>query len=223
MKRSIIIVAGGKGLRAGGSVPKQFQLLGGNPVLMRTIEAFYAYDSSMRIIVVLPAGFDDLWSELCVQYNFNIPVENVEGGETRFHSVKNALVLISDEEIIGIHDAARPFVSSKVIDECFRTASEKRCGAIPIVDEVNSVRYINNESSITLNRKRVKCVQTPQVFPVNILKKAYLQSYSEIFTDDASVVENAGFTVELVNGDISNIKITTPLDFAIGEIILKST
>ena len=132
---SVVIVAGGKGLRAGGDIPKQFQPIGGKPMLMHTIEAFYNFDYRMRIVVVLPDEFRDLWYELCEKHDFKIQHTIVSGGETRFHSVKNGLSEISEDEIVGIHDAARPFVSKEVIERCYREAFDFRCGIIPVIEE----------------------------------------------------------------------------------------
>ncbi|WP_294080680.1 2-C-methyl-D-erythritol 4-phosphate cytidylyltransferase [Proteiniphilum sp. UBA5384] len=211
-KQSVIIVAGGKGLRAGGELPKQFQLIGGKPMLMHTIHAFHHYDRRMYIVVVLSEEAHSLWQELCRHHHFVIPHTTVTGGETRFHSVKNGLDEISEEGVVGVHDAARPFVTSRLIKRCFNTAFENRCGVIPVIEEVNSVRQLTETGSKIIDRKLLRLVQTPQVFPAKELKKAYETGFDTSFTDDASVAEKWGMEIQLVEGEGNNIKITTPLD-----------
>ncbi len=214
-KRSVIIVAGGRGVRAGGDLPKQFQLLGGKPMLMRTIEAFHAYDHGMHIVVVLPEGFQPAWAQLCATHGLTVAHRVTTGGETRFHSVKNGLGEITEEETVGVHDAARPFVTTALIGRCFDTAEAHQCGVIPVVEEVNSVRQLTDEGSRMLDRKLLRVVQTPQVFPAAALKRAYETVYDPSFTDDASVAEKDGLPIMLVDGEESNVKITTPFDFLV--------
>ena len=219
---SVIIVAGGKGLRVGGDIPKQFHPIGGKPMLMRTIEAFYNFDYRMRIVIVLPEQFRDFWNELCEKHKFDITHTIVNGGETRFHSVKNGLSEISEDEIVGIHDAARPFVSKEVIGRCYREAFDFRCGIIPVVEEKNSVRILTGYESKPFDRDRIRLVQTPQVFPADLLKNAYETPYREEFTDDASVAEDDGIQIKLVDGDEKNIKITTPFDLELADFLYKN-
>ncbi|SCD22019.1 2-C-methyl-D-erythritol 4-phosphate cytidylyltransferase [Proteiniphilum saccharofermentans] len=216
-KQSVIIVAGGKGLRAGGELPKQFQPIGGEPMLTHTIKAFYDYDYRIRIVVVLPEEAQLLWSQLCEEHRFSVPHTVVPGGETRFHSVKNGLEEISADEIVGVHDGARPFVTSGLIGRCFDTAFENQCGVIPVVDEVNSVRQLTGTGSRMVDRKQLKLVQTPQVFPAGELKKSYEAGFDPSFTDDASVAEKWGMGIQLVEGEVTNIKITTPFDMALAD------
>ena len=216
---SVIIVAGGKGLRVGGEIPKQFQFIAGKPMLMRTVEAFYRFDAKMRIVIVLPKEFRELWTTLCAQHGFEIAHKVVLGGKTRFHSVKNGLSEIPDDEIVGIHDAARPFVSLKTIETCYRQASEEQCGSIPVVEEKNSVRLLSDSGSKALDRTQIRIVQTPQVFPAVLLKEAYQTEFFPHFTDDASVAEYAGITIRLVEGDEANTKITTAWDLKLANLI----
>lgn len=222
MKKYIIIVAGGKGLRMGGDIPKQFMTVGGKPVLMRTLENFYACDERMELILVLPVDHQDYWKSLCSKYSFTVPHSIANGGETRFHSVRNGLSLITDDDgLVGVHDGVRPFVSHEVIKSCFEMAKAGK-SVVPVVDVVETVRFIENDStdSVTVPREKYKLVQTPQVFPVSVLKKAYMQSYVPSFTDDASVVEAMGIKVELVKGNRENIKLTTPFDMKIAETLI---
>ena len=218
MKKYIIIVAGGKGLRMGGEIPKQFLPIGGKPVLMRTMEAFHAYDAEIQIVLVLPVAQQAYWKELCDQYAFTLPYRLADGGETRFHSVKNGLDTIpTDEEaLVGVHDGVRPFVSAEVIARCYAEAA--RVGAVvPVTDVVETVRHLEDGGgSTTVNRDEYKLVQTPQVFSLALLKQAYAQPYVPAFTDDASVVEALGHEVTLVQGNRENIKITTPFDLVVG-------
>ena len=219
---SVVIVAGGKGLRAGGEIPKQFQPIGGKPILMITAEAFYNFDYRMRIVIVLPEEFRLFWEELCEKHNFRIPHSIVSGGETRFHSVKNGLEEIQKDEIVGIHDAARPFIPKEVIGRCYQEAFDFRCGVIPVIEEKNSVRILTAYESKALDRKKIRVVQTPQVFPADLLKNAYETPYREEFTDDASVAEDSGIQIKLVKGDERNIKITTPLDLKFADYLCRN-
>ena len=221
MNRHVIIVAGGKGLRMGGDIPKQFLPVGGKPVLMRTIEAFYAFDSSIHIILVLPVSQQAYWKDLCETYHFALRHDIADGGETRFHSVKNGLALIpSTGGIVGVHDGVRPFVAQSVIKECYEQAAQLQA-VVPVTEVVETVRFIREDGgSETVPRDRYKLVQTPQVFTVDLLKKAYAQEYIPLFTDDASVVEHCGATVHLVKGNRENIKLTTPFDLKVAEALL---
>lgn len=218
MTKYIIIVAGGKGLRMGGEVPKQFLPVGGKPVLMRTMEAFHAYDAEIRIVLVLPVAQQTYWKELCAQYAFTLPYRLANGGETRFHSVKNGLdtIPVGEEALVGVHDGVRPFVSTGVIARCYAEAARVEA-VVPVIDVVETVRHLEgNGRSTTVSRDDYKLVQTPQVFSLALLKKAYAQPYVPAFTDDASVVEAFGHEVTLVQGNRENIKITTPFDLVVG-------
>ena len=216
MKKHIIIVAGGKGLRMGGDIPKQFLPVGGKPVLMRTLEAFHAYDASMQLILVLPVSQQAYWKQLCAEYQFDLAHEIADGGETRFHSVKNGLALVKEDGLVGVHDGVRPFVSQEVIARCYEEAVSLKA-VIPVIGVVETVRHLTEEGSETVPRNQYKLVQTPQVFEVALLRRAYEQVYTELFTDDASVVEALGEKVYLVEGNRENIKLTTPFDLKLAE------
>ena len=217
MKKHVIIVAGGKGMRMESDIPKQFLPIGGYPVLMHTLEAFYTYNPSIHLILVLPISQQSYWRELCIKYHFSLPHDIADGGETRFHSVKNGLALV-DEGLVGVHDGVRPFVSQEVIAHCFDNAREKKA-VIPVIGVVETVRYLTSYGSETVPRENYKLVQTPQVFDVLLLKRAYEQTYVDGFTDDASVVEAMGEQVFLVDGNRENIKITTPFDLKLAELL----
>lgn len=226
MKKYAVIVAGGKGLRMGADLPKQFLPIKGMPVLMRTMQAFYRYDKGMKLILVLPASQMDYWNELCREYDFAIPYFLAKGGKTRFHSVANGLALIPDDEedaLVAVHDGVRPFVSTTVIHSCYEKAVESGA-VVPVVEPVETLRELSAKedgmSSMTVGRSSYRLVQTPQVFRVDLLKRAYAQPYDTRFTDDASVVEALGHPVSLVPGNRENIKITTPFDMKIAEAVL---
>ena len=219
MKKHIIIVAGGKGLRMGGEIPKQFLPIGGKPVLMRTIEAFHLYDNTIHVVLVLPVRQQAYWRELCKKYSFELPHEVADGGETRFHSVMNGLALVEGEGLVGVHDGVRPFVSQEVITRCYAEAGTKKA-VIPVIGVVETVRRLEGTDSVTVPRDQYKLVQTPQVFDVALLQRAYQQKYTEMFTDDASVVEALGEKVSLVEGNRENIKLTTPFDLKLAEMLI---
>ena len=214
-----IIVAGGKGLRMGGEVPKQFLPVGGVPVLMRTLMRFHEALPALNIILVLPRAQQDYWLDLCGQYRFEIPYQLADGGETRFHSVQNGLALVPDdaEGVVGVHDGVRPFVSIEVIRSCYEAARRQKA-VIPVTPVIETLRLVENErKSHTVPRTDYRLVQTPQTFDIQLLKAANRQPYTEMFTDDASVVESYGQSIALVDGNRENIKITTPFDLIIAE------
>jgi 2-C-methyl-D-erythritol 4-phosphate cytidylyltransferase len=221
MKHTVIIVAGGKGLRMGGELPKQFLPLQGKPVLMHTLSVFYQWDSGADLLLVIPEEHDAYWKMLCKELNCTIPHRIVYGGDTRFHSVKNGLNEVEGRGLIAIHDGVRPFVTQDVISSCF-TIAEAFGAAIPVVPMIESVREIDRDGSRPFDRNRLCIVQTPQVFRADLLHEAYRQPYDEHFTDDASVVEATGHTICLVDGNRENIKLTTPMDIQYAEIILNN-
>ena len=220
MKKYVIVVAGGKGLRMGGEIPKQFIPVKGKPVLMRTLETFYACDPNIELIVVLPVEQRSYWEHLCAEYGFVLPHRIASGGETRFHSVKNGLALVEEDGVVGVHDGVRPFVSAEVIANCYAQAATLQA-VVPVTDVVETVRHLLPEGgSETVSRNDYKLVQTPQVFTVELLKRAYAQDYKPFFTDDASVVEALGQPVHLVSGNRENIKLTTPFDLKVAESLI---
>lgn len=222
MTKYIVIVAGGKGNRFKSELPKQFILLGSQPILMHTIQAFYNYENLIQIIVVLPKEQIQFWNELCKKYNFIIEHKVVKGGETRFHSVKNGLSEIKNNGIVGIHDGVRPLVDLRTIKNCYVMA-EQEGNAIPVVDLVDSIRKAESTGkSKMVDRSKYKLIQTPQVFESKIIQTAFTQEFHKSFTDDASVLEAYDNSViNLVEGNRQNIKITTPEDLIYAEAILK--
>ncbi|MCR5817694.1 MAG: 2-C-methyl-D-erythritol 4-phosphate cytidylyltransferase [Prevotella sp.] len=218
----IIIVAGGKGLRMGGDIPKQFLPVGGIPVLMRTMMRFHEYSPELQIILVLPKTQKEYWNSLCRQHQFNIPYILADGGKTRFHSVQNGLALVPDDTdgVVGVHDGVRPFVSVETIARCYDEA--RQSGAVvPVIPVVETVRHLDADGvSHTVPRDEYRLVQTPQCFSIQLLKAANEQPYNDGFTDDASVVESFGHEIRLVEGNRENIKLTTPGDMKMAEMLI---
>ncbi|MDD6552601.1 MAG: 2-C-methyl-D-erythritol 4-phosphate cytidylyltransferase [Prevotellaceae bacterium] len=219
MSDYVIITAGGKGLRMGGDIPKQFLPIGGLPVLMRTIRRFREYSRDLRIILVLPHDQRDYWQQLCKEYDFHEDYMLADGGDTRFASIRNGLRLIPDDArgIVAVHDGVRPFVSVEVIARCFDAARTAHA-VIPVTPVVETLRSVSRHCNVL--RSDYRLVQTPQCFDIALLKRAYAQPDSPRFTDDASVVEALGETVTMVDGNRENIKLTTPFDLKIAEAIL---
>ncbi len=219
MRKHVIVVAGGKGLRMGGNIPKQFLPVDGKPVLMRTLEVFRAYDAAMHIVLVLPARWQAYWKGLCETYRFALPHEVADGGETRFHSVQGGLALVDGDGLVGVHDGVRPFVSQDVVAACYAEA-ERAKAAVPVIDVTETLRRLTEKGSETVPRDQYKLVQTPQVFDIRLLKEAYAQPYAGTFTDDASVVEALGAEVRMVPGNRENIKLTTAFDLKLANAFL---
>jgi len=222
MNKTAIIVAGGKGERMNADIPKQFLQIKGKPILIHTLEAFMNFDASLQLILVLPAAQFEFWKTLCKKHALNIPHQIVAGGQTRFQSVKNGLDAVKVPAIVAIHDGVRPLVSKETISRCFDAAA-KFGAAIPTMDSIESIRFVDASGSKSVDRNAYKMVQTPQVFDAELLKKAYEQEFSVLFTDDASVVEAMGATVHLVDGNRENIKITTEFDLIVAERLLELT
>ena len=218
----VIIVAGGSGSRMQTNIPKQFLEICGKPILIHTIKAFSdVCECALPVVVICPSQVKR-WNELCKTHNFSLPHQIAEGASTRFHSVQNGLSLIPDDEkgLVAIHDGVRPLVSRQTIIDCFREAAKYGC-AVPAVPVVDSVRDISGQTSRMLNRSSLSLIQTPQVFDIALIKKAYQQEYLTSFTDCASVFESAGNSIHITNGNAENIKITSTLDMIVAEAIMK--
>ncbi len=202
-------------------LPKQFLLLKGKPVLVHTLENIYKASAEYSILLVLNTQHLEIWEQIKTKYQLNIPHKVIIGGKERFFSVKNAINSIEDKEAwVAVHDGVRPLVSKEMIDNCFFVA-EKEGSAVCCMDCTDSVRILNESGeNQSIDRGRVKLIQTPQCFTLSVLRKAYLQPYREGFTDDASVVESLGEKITLCKGDKHNLKITTPLDITIAESLL---
>lgn len=219
-ERAVIIVAGGTGTRMNSKIAKQFLPLAGKPVIFHTFEAFARFDAEMQFILVLFPGLIDQWKELAKAHNFTLKHTVVPGGEERFHSVRNGLEALATEvEIVAIHDAVRPLVSQTTIARCMDSA-KKLGAAIPVLPLIDSIRKIEGNTSITIPRHELVAVQTPQCFRADLIKNAYRVDYNIAFTDDASVAASANVAVELVEGNRTNLKITTAEDLAIAEALI---
>lgn len=221
MSISVVIVAGGSGSRMKSDIPKQFMLLGGVPVLMRTIEALNRKVD--QIVVVLPTKQIDRWRELCIEFDFGIEHKIAQGGATRFESVKNGLSSVdTDAELVLVHDGVRPFADGEMVERVV-TAARASGAAIPVTEVVDSLRRVQNDcgESQIVDRSHYRAVQTPQAFVYRVIMEAYRQPFSPHFTDDASVVEQAGHKIELTQGDPHNIKITTQTDLEFANYIFK--
>ena len=216
MQKVALIVAGGIGERMNSTIPKQFLLLKGIPVLMHTLKQFSHFE---EIILVLPSTQFDYWHSLCNTYNFTLKHTLVAGGKTRFHSVKNGLEKVDDESIVAIHDGVRPLVSTTLINSLISRTKEGS-GTIPIVPVKDSIRKVDGENSTHIEKKKLYKVQTPQCFFSSDIKKAYAQEFSEHFTDDASVFESTGGKIATILGENKNIKITTEDDLKIASFML---
>lgn len=215
-----IIVAGGKGMRMGAEVPKQFLCVGGEPVLMRTIRQFRQFSAQLGIVVVLPHEQQSYWQELCRKYQFEVEHTVVDGGDTRFQSSKNGLSAVPDADgVVAIHDGVRPFVSLDAIARCFE-AARKSGAAIPVMPVTDTLRLLDRQGGHNVLRSDYRTVQTPQTFQISLAKAAFARPYEESFTDDASVIEASGHQVTMVDGCRENIKLTTPFDLKLAEVIL---
>jgi len=220
VEKHVIIVAGGTGKRMQSEIPKQFLNVAGKPVLIHTFERFINYSEDIKIILVLPEPFIDFWKSLCKRFTFEIDHKVVEGGHNRFNSVRNGLKEIHNGSLVAIHDGVRPLVAKDTLNRVFKKAEESG-NAIPAVKINESLRKISNQNSFFVNRREYRLIQTPQCFHAELIKKAYQQDYKEEFTDDATVVEAMGIKINLVEGNIENIKITRPGDIKIAEAFLK--
>jgi 2-C-methyl-D-erythritol 4-phosphate cytidylyltransferase len=214
-----IIVAGGAGSRMQSAVPKQFLKLAGKPVILYSVEAFRLAFPSIGIVLVLPKDQQDTWKELCAEYQFNESLTLVEGGSTRFQSVKNGLETLAGPGLVAIHDGVRPLISVDTIRLLFNEAAIHE-NAVPVISPKDSLRWQDDQGNRVINRDFVKIIQTPQVFELNKLQAAYVQAYEESFTDDATVWEHAGNKVHLADGQVTNLKITTPEDLVVAEALL---
>lgn len=220
MQKYAIIVAGGSGTRMKSDLPKQFLELLGKPILMHTIEAFHFDD--IKIILVLPKTQIEFWKELVIQHQFSVPHEIVEGGEARFHSVKNGLESIkSSTGLVAIHDGVRPLIKQAIISESY-TAADRHGNAIVSIGLKDSIRSVSDSENRQEDRSKFRLIQTPQTFQLQLIKSAFEQPFNPIFTDDASVLEMAGHKINLIDGDYQNIKITTPEDLTVAQSLLKA-
>jgi 2-C-methyl-D-erythritol 4-phosphate cytidylyltransferase len=214
---TVVITAGGIGKRMGVLLPKQFIEIADKPILIHTLEKFHSFAPEAEIIITLPAEWKEHWKVLLSQHNCSIPHKLVDGGEERYHSVKNA-VLQAKGEYIMIHDGVRPLVSEETLDKCLKAVQTFKA-VVPVLPIKESLRRISGERSSAVERSDYRLVQTPQCFSSDIITKAYEHNFHSGITDDASLVEEVGFQIHLVEGNEENIKITNGSDLLFAEAI----
>jgi len=222
MSRCAIIVAGGSGTRMGSAVPKQFLLINGLPILAHTLHAFHRADSSMQIVLVLPADQVSAWNALVSEHGISVNHMVVTGGVERSDSVQNGLKAIGDQgAVVAVHDGVRPLVSAQLITHCF-TEAQTHGSAIPVTPISSSVRTVTEAGNQAVDRSSLRTVQTPQCFQREILEQAFADNPGVQVTDEASLVELNGHPIHLIDGEETNIKITTPHDLRLAEVILSA-
>lgn len=221
MNKYAIILAGGLGKRMGNDVPKQFLVVHDKPVLFYTIQTFLEAYPDLQIILVLPADYIDMGREIIDAWFDNSRIQITNGGETRFHSVKNGLRLVQKDSIVFVHDGVRCLLTPDLIYRCYEKAMETG-SAVPVVPSKDSVRFLDDEENEALERSKVMLVQTPQTFHSKILLPAFEIDYKERFTDEATVVEAFGLKIQLVDGEENNFKITRQIDLIMAEAVLNT-
>lgn len=221
-EKYLVIVAGGKGLRMGSAVPKQFLPLCGKPVLYYAIHAFRMTFPDIKVIMVLPKEHISYAQMVLQAFPERIDAEIVAGGVSRFHSVQNGLKQVHNDSVVFIHDGVRPLVSADLIRRCYEQALEKG-SAIPAIAVKDSMRVVEGETSKAIDREQLRIIQTPQTFLSDLIVPAFNQKYNASFTDEATVAEAFGVKVHLIEGERNNIKVTTPEDMAVAEALMKIT
>ncbi|MGB8193361.1 MAG: 2-C-methyl-D-erythritol 4-phosphate cytidylyltransferase [Chitinophagaceae bacterium] len=219
MKKFAVIVAAGSGSRMQSTVPKQFLELKGKPVLWYTMNAFLQAYDDMQVVLVLPAKHFETGNEIIQSLHAQQRVKITEGGETRFNSVKNGLLMVDDDSIVFVHDAVRCLVSTALIQQCYQETL-LHGNAVPAVHAIDSIRIDQGQGPVQVDRNQVYLIQTPQTFKSDVLKHAFEQPYSAAFTDEASVAESIGIKVHLIDGDPKNMKITRPVDLIMAEALM---
>jgi len=222
LNKYLIIAAGGDSRRMGNHTPKQYLIINGKPLIVWTLEVFKPFIELRNIVIVISKDHTDYWNNITKYYPEFSHCKITYGGPKRFHSIKSAIKFIPDNTFVAVHDAARPLVSYKTIENCFELAIKKGNG-VPVINFTESVRQKSGNMNSPIDRDKLKIVQTPQVFSTNIFKSAYEQVYSEGFTDDASVIEKTGHNIYLTEGNPENIKITTAIDLKLASLILPSS
>jgi 2-C-methyl-D-erythritol 4-phosphate cytidylyltransferase len=220
MKQYVILAAGGSGTRMQSDIPKQFLLLNEKPLLIHSIFKFRNALPDIHIIIAAHQDYIDYTTTLLSKYGLMHHTVVTQGGETRFHSVQNGIATIADEEaIVFVHDAARCLVSEELILRCHQACLEFG-NAVPATKSTDSLRLVKKSSNAILDREKVRIIQTPQTFKLSVLRRAFTQQHLPHFTDEASVLESIGEKIHLVEGETSNIKITTPFDMSVAQVLL---
>ncbi len=220
MKKFAVIVAGGNGQRMESALPKQFLLLKEKPIIWYTLQTFLKSFSDLQIILVLPQTFIENGKSIVTSLDTNDRIKIIQGGDTRFQSVKNGLQLVETNSIVFVHDGVRCLIDEDLIQRCYWQAIEKG-SAVPVVTATDSIRIVEGENHSVCNRNNIRIIQTPQTFQSNILLPAFQQPYIDDFTDEATVVEANGNKVYLIEGNYNNIKITRPVDLWIAEKLIE--
>ncbi len=221
MKKYAVIVAGGSGQRMGTSTPKQFLLLKSKPLIQYTIQSFLLAYNDMNVILVLPEAYIEKGQEIIKTMNAEDKVQITAGGETRFQSVKNGLTYITHPSVVFVHDGVRCMISQQLIQNCYQQALAMG-SAVPAVAATDSIRIDEGTLHYTIDRSKIRIIQTPQTFRSELLAEAFKQEYSETFTDEATVAEAAGNKVFLIEGECNNLKVTRPVDLSIAEKLLEN-
>ncbi len=220
MKKFAVIVAGGSGLRMGADLPKQFMLLNGKPVLWYTLTTFISVYNDLQIILVLPEQYIETGNSIIKTIADSKRIAIVAGGDTRFQSVKNGLKLVDKDAVVFVHDGVRCMVTTDLIKRCYEATLQKG-NAIPAILATDSIRIENEKGNASVDRNKVRLIQTPQTFLATVLLPAFEQPYNISFTDEASVAEQSGCVINLIEGEKTNIKITHPVDVLIAEHYLQ--
>lgn len=214
-----MIVAGGAGLRMGTDTPKQFLLLQGKPILCHTAEAFLQAFEDIKIVLVIPALHENTAAWVVALLSDPSRIQITAGGNTRYQSVKNGLKLVEQDAIVMVHDGVRCLVTTTLIKRCYE-AAVKNGNAVPAIPATDSIRFGSNDVNEPVDRNLVKIIQTPQTFLAGQLISAFNQPFHDSFTDEAIVLEKTGVAVHLVDGETTNIKITSPADLLVAESLL---
>jgi 2-C-methyl-D-erythritol 4-phosphate cytidylyltransferase len=220
MLKYSVIVAGGTGNRMNAAMPKQFLPIDGIPVLSYTLETFLSAFDDLQIVLVLPEKYMSDGNAVVAASSSPKRIQIATGGDTRFHSVKNGLKLVTENAIVFVHDAVRCLVTVNLIRRCYESALENG-NAIPAIPLTDTVRMETEDGSVVIDRSKIHIIQTPQTFFSNLLIKAFEQEYDNSFTDEATVAEKFGIKIHLVPGENENIKLTRPIDMLIAEHLLK--
>lgn len=221
MRKIAVIVAGGSGQRMGATIPKQFLLLNGQPLLHHTLQRFLNTWTDLKVVLVLPSEHIKNGEQIVDSLQATERVIITTGGDTRFQSVKNGLSFVTEPAVVFVHDGVRCLVSSKLIIDCYHQTIEKG-SAIPAVAATDSIRIVQGNGHQVIDRNLVRIIQTPQTFLSELILPAFDRPYEASFTDEATVVESYGKTVHLIEGEYTNIKITRPADLLIAEQIIAS-
>jgi 2-C-methyl-D-erythritol 4-phosphate cytidylyltransferase len=220
-----IIVGAGEGVRMGSGTRKQYMMLGDRPVLAHAVLAFEKCDAIEATFLVIPEGDNVVCKRKVIDpLQLQKPVTLVPGGATRQESVFNGLRAIDGQSaLVAIHDGVRPLVRIEDISECVRMAN-KHGGCILALPASDTIKTVDVEDRVVVTMKRhmIRMAQTPQAFRYDLILEAHVTAQKENYvgTDDAELAERCGEVVKVIAGDPYNIKITTPQDLKVAEVLL---